>query len=69
MSSDESDHEEMEEITPFDDSKEDKRSIEEIYQKMSPIEHILARPDTYVGSIEPVKQEMWVYNEGTTYFF
>jgi DNA topoisomerase-2 len=28
------------------------RSIEETYQKKTPIEHILLRPDTYVGSIE-----------------
>jgi DNA gyrase/topoisomerase IV subunit B len=27
-----------------------KKAIEDIYQKMSPIEHILKRPDTYIGS-------------------
>lgn len=27
-------------------------SIEEIYQKKSQLEHILLRPDTYIGSIE-----------------
>lgn len=39
MSSDESDREQMDEDTKFDDLNEDKRTIEEIYQKMSPIEH------------------------------
>ena len=28
-------------------------SIEEKFQKKSPIEHILLRPDTYIGSVEP----------------
>ncbi|XP_077544092.1 DNA topoisomerase 2-alpha-like [Haemaphysalis longicornis] len=35
-------------------------SVERIYQKMSQLEHILLRPDTYVGSVEPVTQTMWV---------
>ncbi|OTF71002.1 hypothetical protein BLA29_014025, partial [Euroglyphus maynei] len=29
-----------------------KRDIEEIYQKKSQLEHILLRPDTYIGSVE-----------------
>lgn len=33
--------------------KETKRlSIEQIYQKKSQLEHILLRPDTYIGSVE-----------------
>ena len=28
-------------------------TIEQTYQKKTPLEHILLRPDTYVGSIEP----------------
>lgn len=32
------------------------------YQKISHIEHILLRPDTYIGSIEFQETEMWVYN-------
>mmetsp|Transcript_77694 Transcript_77694/g.137624 ORF Transcript_77694/g.137624 Transcript_77694/m.137624 type:complete len:1519 (+) Transcript_77694:118-4674(+) len=39
------------------------KTIEEIYQKKSQLEHILLRPDTYVGSTEHMAQEMWVYNE------
>lgn len=36
-------------------------SIEEIYQKKSPIEHIILRPDSYVGSIDKIQQEQWVF--------
>ncbi|XP_057572303.1 DNA topoisomerase 2-alpha [Hippopotamus amphibius kiboko] len=38
-------------------------SIERIYQKKSQLEHILLRPDTYIGSVESVTQQMWVYDE------
>eukprot|EP00466_Bigelowiella_natans_P005266 jgi/Bigna1/57499/fgenesh1_pm.16_\ len=38
-------------------------SIEKIYQKKTPLEHILLRPDTYVGSIEPETTEAWVYDD------
>ena len=37
-------------------------SLEEVYQKKTPIEHILLRPDSYVGSIQKATQEMWVYD-------
>ncbi|KAH7931487.1 hypothetical protein HPB49_025700 [Dermacentor silvarum] len=37
-------------------------SVERIYQKKSQLEHILLRPDTYIGSVEPVTQNMWVYD-------
>ncbi|XP_065312691.1 DNA topoisomerase 2-alpha-like isoform X2 [Gordionus sp. m RMFG-2023] len=49
------------------DKKVTKRpSIERIYQKKTQLEHILLRPDTYIGSIEPTTQQMWVWdgNEG-----
>ncbi|XP_023226762.1 DNA topoisomerase 2-alpha-like isoform X2 [Centruroides sculpturatus] len=43
--------------------KTDKRlSVERIYQKKTQLEHILLRPDTYIGSVEPVTQSMWVYD-------
>ncbi|KAF8771264.1 DNA topoisomerase 2-alpha like protein [Argiope bruennichi] len=41
-----------------------KLSVERIYQKKTQLEHILLRPDTYIGSVEPVTQTMWVYDEG-----
>ncbi|RWS31537.1 DNA topoisomerase 2-beta-like protein [Leptotrombidium deliense] len=37
-------------------------SVERIYQKKTPLEHILLRPDTYIGSVEHETQEMWVYD-------
>ncbi|XP_061355675.1 DNA topoisomerase 2-like [Gastrolobium bilobum] len=37
------------------------KTIEEVYQKKSQLEHILLRPDTYVGSIEKHTQNLWVY--------
>ncbi|XP_062859298.1 DNA topoisomerase 2-alpha [Trichomycterus rosablanca] len=43
--------------------KDEKRlSVERIYQKKTQLEHILLRPDTYVGSVEPVTQQMWVFD-------
>ncbi|XP_004684279.1 PREDICTED: DNA topoisomerase 2-alpha isoform X2 [Condylura cristata] len=38
-------------------------SIERIYQKKTQLEHILLRPDTYIGSVELVTQQMWVYDD------
>uniref|UniRef100_UPI00398EFC1C DNA topoisomerase 2-alpha n=1 Tax=Pristiophorus japonicus TaxID=55135 RepID=UPI00398EFC1C len=38
-------------------------SVERIYQKKTQLEHILLRPDSYIGSVEPVVQQMWVYDE------
>ena len=35
-------------------------SVERIYQKKSQLEHILLRPDTYIGSVQPVTEKMWV---------
>jgi len=37
-------------------------SVERIYQKKSQLEHILLRPDTYIGSVEQVTEVMWVYD-------
>ena len=36
--------------------------IEKIYQKKSQLEHILLRPDTYIGSVELLQQEMWIWD-------
>jgi hypothetical protein len=38
------------------------RSVEEIYQKKTPLEHILLRPDTYVGSTEKQQMALWVHD-------
>ncbi|XP_067144002.1 DNA topoisomerase 2-alpha-like [Centruroides vittatus] len=53
---------------PLEDDEENKKksdkrlSVERIYQKKTQLEHILLRPDTYIGSVEPVTQSMWVYD-------
>ncbi len=47
--------------TPPSKKKKDKRTVEQIYTKKTQIEHILLRPDTYIGSTESVTQDMWVY--------
>jgi DNA topoisomerase-2 len=38
------------------------KAIEEIYQKKSQLEHILLRPDTYIGSTEKQQQTLWVHD-------
>jgi len=38
------------------------KTIEQIYQKKTQLEHILLRPDTYVGSMEMQNQELWVFD-------
>lgn len=38
-------------------------AIEKMYQKKSQLEHILLRPDTYIGSVERVSEQMWIFNE------
>ncbi|ALC39502.1 Top2 [Drosophila busckii] len=37
-------------------------SIEKMYQKKSQLEHILLRPDSYIGSVEFTKELMWVHD-------
>ena len=53
---------------PFSESsvnadRVNERTIEQIYQKKTQLEHILLRPDTYIGSVETRTQALWVYNE------
>lgn len=45
------------------DNSAKKKTIEGIYQKKSQLEHILLRPDTYIGSVEPVTETMWIYDK------
>eukprot|EP00930_Biecheleria_cincta_P021393 TRINITY_DN15877_c0_g1_i1.p1 TRINITY_DN15877_c0_g1~~TRINITY_DN15877_c0_g1_i1.p1 ORF type:complete len:2143 (-),score=530.30 TRINITY_DN15877_c0_g1_i1:185-6613(-) len=42
------------------------RTIEEIYQKKSQLEHILLRPDSYVGSVERQRQDHWMLDASAT---
>ena len=39
------------------------KSIEQIYQKKSPIEHIKDLPDTYIGSIDKAETIKWIYDD------
>jgi DNA topoisomerase II len=43
--------------------KTKKKGLAEIYQKKTPIEHILLRPDTYIGSIEVSTSTLWVWED------
>ena len=38
-------------------------SVERIYQRKTQLEHILLRPDTYVGSVEESTEPMFVFDE------
>ncbi|KAG8994735.1 DNA topoisomerase 2 [Tulasnella sp. JGI-2019a] len=42
-----------------------KKSVSDKYQKLSQIEHILQRPDSYIGSIEFVTEKLWVFDSET----
>lgn len=44
------------------DSKK-RLSVERIYQKKTQLEHILLRPDSYIGSTVKTTQPMWVLDE------
>lgn len=46
-------------------SKRKKKSATEVYQKLSQLEHVLKRPDTYIGSIQADTQPLWVFNKHT----
>ncbi|DBB17682.1 TPA: hypothetical protein ACH3X3_002722 [Trebouxia sp. C0006] len=39
------------------------KAIEDIYQKKSQLEHILLRPDTYIGSTEKKEEKLWVHHD------
>ncbi|KAL1489498.1 hypothetical protein ABEB36_014382 [Hypothenemus hampei] len=47
---------------PIPSSKSKKNTIEQTYQKKSQLEHILLRPDTYIGSVEKANESMWIYD-------
>ncbi|EJS41976.1 top2p [Saccharomyces arboricola H-6] len=40
-------------------------SASDRYQKISQLDHILKRPDTYIGSVETQEQQQWIYDEET----
>lgn len=40
-----------------------KKTATETYQKLTQLEHIIKRPDTYIGSVERTETAMWTYNK------
>ncbi|KIY62781.1 type II DNA topoisomerase [Cylindrobasidium torrendii FP15055 ss-10] len=42
-----------------------KKTATEMYQKLTQLEHILKRPDSYIGSVEAVTQTMWTFDSET----
>jgi DNA topoisomerase-2 len=40
-----------------------KKTVEETYQKLTQLEHVLLRPDTYIGSTELNRTKLWVYDQ------
>ncbi|KAL8496050.1 hypothetical protein ACS0TY_019960 [Phlomoides rotata] len=48
-------------VPPPETAAGGKKTIEQMYQKKTQLEHILIRPDTYIGSIEKHTQVLWVY--------
>jgi DNA topoisomerase-2 len=44
---------------------ENKIDLNDIYIKRSPLEHILLRPDCYIGSAETFEEKLWVFNQET----
>ncbi|KAI4094435.1 MAG: hypothetical protein LQ344_002184 [Seirophora lacunosa] len=59
-------HEVENEAISFDGAEESKpkkgSKSTETYQKLTQLEHIIKRPDTYIGSAERSERQMWVYN-------
>lgn len=51
-----------EEEAPKPNGKAAPAGASQKYQKISHVQHILIRPDTYIGSVEMTDKEMWVYN-------
>eukprot|EP00752_Nemacystus_decipiens_P012396 g10983.t1 len=41
------------------------QTVEQRYQKKTQLEHILLRPDTYIGSTEKTTQDMWVFDDAS----
>lgn len=43
-----------------------KKDATDQYQKLTQLEHIIKRPDTYIGSVERAEETMWVFNSETS---
>mgnify|MGYP003337788961 CR=1 FL=1 len=40
-------------------------SLAHQYQRKTDKQHILDNPDTYIGSVENVESDMWIYDDST----
>ena len=38
-------------------------NVEDVYEKKTPVEHVLLRPGMYIGSVEETEQSMWVLDD------
>ena len=43
--------------------KKENKDIKDKYVKLDPIEHVLLRPNMYIGSIEKDKYSTWILDE------
>ncbi|KAJ9091384.1 DNA topoisomerase 2 [Naganishia friedmannii] len=46
-------------------AKGPKKTASEMYQKLSQLEHVLKRPDSYIGSVEHLQSQMWIFDKAT----
>lgn len=53
---------EVEEVSGGDKKGNKRLSVERIYQRKTQLEHILLRPDTYVGSTEESTEQTFVFD-------
>ncbi|KAM6498312.1 DNA topoisomerase, type IIA-like domain containing protein [Amanita muscaria] len=57
-----SDHDAPERAAPQQGKK---KTASETYTKLSQLEHILKRPDSYIGSVEMITQNIWTFDVAT----
>ncbi|KAJ3098384.1 hypothetical protein HDU96_011109 [Phlyctochytrium bullatum] len=48
---------------PGASNSDNSKSVEETYQRKTQLEHVLLRPDTYIGTTEAVPTTMWVVED------
>lgn len=53
-------------LVPWSKSSKSKKTIEQTFTKLTQLEHVLLRPDTYIGSVERVRQDTWVWDDITS---
>ena len=52
-------------ITPAKAKSKASKEASDKYQKLTQLEHIILRPDTYIGSTDKLDPRMWVFNSST----